>query len=103
MLPNSTTNALTQGREGFDYDKDGNFQGAGGEQAIDLLRIHYIYAYLGLELKTGMKYSNRVNLLALANEAMGTNYKRKQQAYDNMTHLLLEAGELRLNTEGEEA
>lgn len=102
MLPSNTLNALTQGREGFDYDKEGNFQGAGGEQAIDLLRLHYIYSYLGLELKTGMKYSNRINLLALANEAMGTEYKRKQKAYEHMTHLLLEAGELRLNTEGEE-
>ena len=55
MIPSKTLDALTEGREGFDYDAEGNFSGAGGEKSVDLLRLHYLYSSMKLELKTGMK------------------------------------------------
>ena len=95
MLPNKTLDALTEGREGFDYDTEGNFTGCGGEKAIDLLRLHYLHSALELELKTGMKISGKVKTLRVANEMLGTNYKRKQQALEHLNQIMKLAGEIR--------
>ena len=95
MLPGKTLTALTEGRERFDYDTEGNFMGCGGEKSIDLLRLHYLHSALELELKTRMKISGRVNTLRVANELLGTNYKRKQQAYDHLNQIMKLAGEIK--------
>ena len=105
MLPNETLDAVTKGREGFDYDTEGNFRGAGGDNAINLLRLHTLYSSLKLEVNTGMKMSARINTLAVANQMLGTNYKRKAKALEHLEAVLVMAGEVRnppLKT-GEEA
>ena len=105
MLPETTLSAVTKGREGFDYDQDGNFQGAGGKDGVNLFILHSLVSYLRLEIKTGMKMTANASTLRKANEMLGTNYKRKQQALDHLEALLVSAGELpnqRLKTEGDE-
>jgi hypothetical protein len=94
MLPNETLDAVTKGREGFGYDKDGNFQSAGGRQAMDLFILHSLVSYLRLEIKTGMKMTAKASTLKKANQMLGTNYKRKQQALDHLQAVLVMAGEL---------
>jgi len=68
MIPSKTLDALTEGREGFRYDAEGNFTGCGGEKSIDLLRLHYLHSSMKLELKTGAKISRNVNTLKVANQ-----------------------------------
>jgi hypothetical protein len=94
MLPNETLDAVTKGREGFDYDSEGNFTGCGGEDAINLLRLHTLYGTLKLEVKTGMNWSSRFSTLAVANEMLGTNYKRKAKALEHVEAVLVMAGEI---------
>lgn len=103
MLPNETLDAVTKGREGFDYDSEGNFTGAGGTDAINLLRLHTLYSTLKLEVKTGMNWSSRFSTLAVANQMLGTNYKRKAKALEHVEAVLVMAGEIQnppLKTEG---
>lgn len=95
MIPNKTLNALTEGREGFSYDLEGNFSGAGGEKSINLLRLHYLRSSIKLELKTGIKISRGVNTLRVANQMLGTNYKRKTQALEHLESIMELAGELK--------
>jgi hypothetical protein len=95
MIPNKTLDALTEGREGFSYDSEGNFSGAGGEKSINLLRLHYLRSSIKLELKTGMKISRGVNTLKVANQMLGTNYKRKTQALEHLESIMELAGELK--------
>lgn len=95
MIPTRTLDALTEGREGFNYDAEGNFTGCGGEKSIDLLRLHTLYSSMSLELKTGMKISRGINTLKIANELLGTNWKRKAQAFAHLESILTLAGELR--------
>jgi hypothetical protein len=94
MLPNETLDAVTKGREGFDYDTEGNFTGAGGTDAINLLRLHTLYSTLKLEVKTGMNWSSRFSTLAVANQMLGTNYKRKAKALEHVEAVLVMAGEI---------
>lgn len=94
MLPNKTLDAVTKGRAGFDYDKNGNFTGCGGDDAINLLRLHTLYGTLKLEVKTGMNWSSRFSTLAVANEMLGTNYKRKAKALEHVEAVLVMAGEI---------
>lgn len=94
MLPNETLDAVTKGREGFDYDSEGNFTGAGGTDAINLLRLHTLYSTLKLEVKTGMNWSSRFSTLAVANQMLGTNYKRKAKALEHVEAVLVMAGEI---------
>lgn len=94
MLPNETLDAVTKGREGFDYDTEGNFTGAGGTDAMNLLRLHTLYNTLKLEVKTGMNWSSRFSTLAVANEMLGTNYKRKAKALEHVEAVLVMAGEI---------
>ena len=102
MLPTETLNALTDGRKGFSYDEEGNFRGAGGREAVDLFILHSLVSYLRLEIKTGMKMTAKASTLRKANEMLGTNYKRKQQALDHLEAVLSMAGEARLKTSEEE-
>ena len=95
MLPNETIDALAKGREGFNYNKDGDFSGAGGVDAMNLLRLHSLRSALRLETTTNLKISRKVNTLKVANEMLGTNYKRKQQALDHLETLLIITGELK--------
>lgn len=92
MIPNRTLDAVTKGREGFRYDEDGTFTGADGREAVDLYTLIVLHSYLQLQIKTNMRF--RVNLLAKANEVLGTNYKRRQQALDHLGAVLRSAGEL---------
>lgn len=86
-LPESTLDALTTGRHGFEFDEDGNFRGASGTAAVGLYRLITIQNALAFEVRTGMKMS-RVSALKAANAALGTNYKRKQKALDHITAVL---------------
>lgn len=95
MIPSKTLDALTEGREGFSYDTEGNFTGAGGEKSIDLLRLHYLYSSMKLELKTGAKISRNVNTLKVANQMLGTDYKRKEKALAHLESLMKLAGEIK--------
>lgn len=95
MIPNKTLDALTEGREGFNYDTEGNFIGCGGKKSIDLLTLHYLHSSLELELKTGMRISSRVNTLKVANDWLGTNYKRKDKALAHLKEIMKLAGEIR--------
>ena len=95
MIPSKTLDALTEGREGFSYDTEGNFTGAGGEKSIDLLRLHYLYSSMKLELKTGMKISRNVNTLKVANQMLGTDYKRKEKALAHLESLMKLVGEIK--------
>ena len=95
MLPSETLNALTNGRDGFQYAEDGHAHTIGGEDGINLLRLHMAYSCLKLEVKTGMKYSSRFSTLSVVNEMLGTNYKRKAPALAHIEQVLELAGELR--------
>jgi hypothetical protein len=95
VIPSKTLDALTEGREGFNYDAEGNFTGCGGEKSIDLLRLHYLRSSIQLELKTGMKISRNVNTLKVANQLLGTNYKRKAQALEHLESIMKLAGEIK--------
>jgi hypothetical protein len=101
MLPNETLNALTNGRNGFEYTVEGHAHTIGGEDGIELLRLHMAYSCLKLEVKTGLKYSNRFSTLAVVNQMLGTNYKRKAPALAHIEQILELAGELRQNEEAE--
>jgi hypothetical protein len=102
MLPNETLDAVTKGREGFNYTEDGEFQGASGREAVDLFILHSLVSYLRLEIKTGMKMTARASTLAKANEVLGTNYKRKDKALAHLEQVLELAGELKPKTGEEE-
>ena len=95
MIPSKTLDALTEGRDGFRYDAEGNFTGCGGEKSIDLLRLHYLHSSMKLELKTKAKISRNVNTLKVANQLLGTNYKRKTQALEHLESIMKLAGEIR--------
>jgi hypothetical protein len=94
MLPTETLDAVTKGREGFGYDEEGNFRSAGGREAMDLFILHSLVSYLRLEIKTGMKMTAKASTLKKANQMLGTNYKRKQQALDHLEAVLVMAGEI---------
>ena len=95
MIPSKTLDALTEEREVYSYDTEGNFTGAGGEKSIDLLRLHYLYSSMKLELKTGAKISRNVNTLKVANQMLGTDYKRKEKALAHLESLMKLVGEIK--------
>lgn len=95
-LPEATLNAVTRGRNGFIYNSEGNFMGAGGAEAMDLFTLHCVRSWLELEIKTGMRMTAKASTLVKANQMLGTNYKRKQQALNHITSLLASAGELQI-------
>jgi hypothetical protein len=91
-LPERTLEAVTKGREGFEYHEDGSFAIASGPAAVGLIRLKMIKTTLEFEIKTGMKMS-RVSALKAANADLGTNYRTKKQALAHITSLLKSAGE----------
>lgn len=97
MIPEQTIDAITEGRKGFEYYEDGSVQSVSGEQGMNLLRLHYLYSSMKFELKTGMNMTRGVNTLKVANEMLGTNYKRKQKAFEHLESLMTIAGELKDN------
>lgn len=64
-----------------------------GRAMIENMRLITLRVALGTEIRTGMKRSNSGrSTLALVNEAMGTSFKRKRDAYDEFDLRLTEAG-----------
>lgn len=64
-----------------------------GPQQVEAARLIVVRSALRLEIKTGMKRSNRGrSTLAIANEAMGTNHRTKEKAYAALNALMVEAG-----------
>jgi hypothetical protein len=53
-----------------------------------------LYGTLKLEVKTGMNWSSRFSTLAVANQMLGTNYKRKAKALEHVEAVLVMAGEI---------
>ena len=93
MLPESTLEALTNGRKHIEHNKNGEMVSASGI-GVDLYILHSLVGWIKLELKTGMKMTSRGSTLKKANEMLGTNYKRKQQALEHLEAVLVMAGEL---------
>lgn len=93
-LPEHTLNALTKGPDNIEVTETGTVF-YDGEDAVHLYRLSVIRSSLAFEIKTGMKMS-RVSALKAANAALGTKYRRKQQALDHLDGLLTS-----FNTEGE--
>jgi hypothetical protein len=85
QIPDRTVDALTKGPEGL-TDHDGMIMAAGPD-AVHLVRLVAIRSALAFEIETGMKMT-RVSALAAANAALGTKYRRKQQALDHLEGLL---------------
>jgi hypothetical protein len=102
MLPQETLDALSEGRKGFSYTEDGEFQGAGGKEAVNLFVLHILVSSLRLEIKTGMRMTAKASTLAKANAVLGTNYKRKDKALAHLEQVLELAGELKPKTGEEE-
>jgi hypothetical protein len=85
-LPQKTQDALDHGREGMTAHESGMFS-ADGPDAVQMVRLFTIRSALDFEVRTGMKMT-RVSALAAANDALGTNYKRKATALKAMNELL---------------
>ena len=88
-LPQHTQDAIDYGRDGITV-REGGGMSADGEAAVHLYRLHVIQHSLEFEIKTGVKMS-RFSALKAANAALGTNYRRKQQALDALNYLLEDA------------
>jgi hypothetical protein len=86
-LPESTLEALTNGHENMSFNEDGHLTSASGS-GVDLYILVSLISWIKLELKTGMKMTRHGSTLRKANEMLGTNYKRKQQALDHLESLL---------------
>ncbi|ANH49388.1 hypothetical protein uvFWCGRAMDCOMC440_025 [Freshwater phage uvFW-CGR-AMD-COM-C440] len=93
-LPEQTLEALTNGHNHIKFDENGEMTSASGS-GLDLYVLVSLIGWIKLELKTGMKITARGSTLRKANEVLGTNYKRKQQALDHLEGLLsiLQTGE----------
>jgi hypothetical protein len=87
MLPEQTLEALTNGQDNMRFNEDGHLTSASGS-GLDLYILISLIGWIELELKTGMKMTRRGSTLKKANEMLGTNYKRKQQALDHLKSVL---------------
>jgi len=86
-LPEQTLEALTNGHNHMEFNENGEMTSASGS-GLDLYVLVSLIGWIKLELKTGMKITARGSTLRKANEVLGTNYKRKQQALDHLEGLL---------------
>lgn len=86
-LPESTLEALTNGRNNMEFNENGDMTSAHGS-GVDLYILVSLVSWMKLELKTGMKMTAKGSTLKKANQMLGTNYKRKQQALDHLEGLL---------------
>jgi hypothetical protein len=93
-LPERTIEAVTNGHQYIEVNESGEVTSASGI-GVDLYVLVSLVSWIKLELKTGMKMTARGSTLKKANEMLGTNYKRKQQALDHLESLLsvLKTGE----------
>jgi hypothetical protein len=87
MLPEQTLEALTNGQDNMRFNEEGHLTSASGS-GVDLYILISLISWIELELKTGMKMTRRGSTLRKANEMLGTNYKRKQQALDHLKSVL---------------
>jgi hypothetical protein len=87
-LPEHTIEALTNGHQHMEFNENGDMTSANGS-GVDLYVLVSLVSWIKLELKTGMKMTRHGSTLKKANEMLGTNYKRKQQALDHLESLLL--------------
>ena len=87
MLPEQTLEALTNGQDNMRFNEEGHLTSASGS-GVDLYILISLISWIELELKTGMKMTRRGSTLKKANEILGTNYKRKQQALDHLKSVL---------------
>lgn len=61
-----------------------------GADAVNLYTILVLHNALGFEINTGLKMFHR-SLLADVNKVCGTNFRRKQAAYDYLTLVIAHA------------
>ena len=87
MLPEQTLEALTNGQDNMRFNEEGHLTSASGS-GVDLYILISLISWIELELKTGMKMTRRGSTLRKANEMLGINYKRKQQALDHLKSVL---------------
>ena len=86
-LPEHTLEALTNGHNNMEFNENGDMTSAHGS-GVDLYILISLVSWIKLELKTGMKMTAKGSTLKKANEMLGTNYRRKQQALDHLEALL---------------
>jgi len=86
-LPEETLEALTNGATNMSFNEDGHMTSASGS-GVNLYILISLISWIELELKTGMKMTRHGSTLKKANEMLGTNYKRKQQALDHLKSLM---------------
>ena len=86
-LPEQTLEALTNGHKNMDFNENGEMTSASGS-GVDLYVLISLVSWIKLELKTGMKMTAKGSTLKKANQMLGTNYRRKQQALDHLEALL---------------
>ena len=86
-LPERTLEAVTNGAKHMDFNENGEMTSAGGS-GVDLYVLISLVSWIKLELKTGMKMTAKGSTLKKANQMLGTNYRRKQQALDHLESLL---------------
>jgi hypothetical protein len=86
-LPEHTLEALTNGHNNMQFNEDGHMTSASGS-GVDLYVLVSLVSWIKLELKTGMKMTRNGSTLKKANEMLGTNYRRKEQALAHLESLL---------------
>jgi len=86
-LPEETLEALTNGANHMTFNESGEMTSASGS-GVDLYILLSLITWIEFELNTGMKMTSKGSTLRKANEMLGTNYKRKQQALDHLKALM---------------
>jgi hypothetical protein len=86
-LPEETLEALTNGANHMTFNENGEMTSASGS-GVDLYVLVSLVSWIKLELKTGMKMTRNGSTLKKANEMLGTNYRRKEQALAHLEGLL---------------
>jgi len=86
-LPEETLEALTNGANHMTFNESGEMTSASGS-GVDLYVLVSLVSWIKLELKTGMKMTRHGSTLRKANEMLGTNYRRKEQALAHLEGLL---------------
>lgn len=86
-LPERTIEAVTNGQQHMEFNENGEMTSASGI-GVDLYILHSLVGWIKLELKTGMKMTAKGSTLKKANEMLGTNYRRKEQALAHLESLL---------------
>jgi hypothetical protein len=86
-LPEETLEALTNGANHMTFNESGEMSSASGS-GVDLYILLSLVSWIKLELKTGMKMTRNGSTLKKANEMLGTNYRRKEQALAHLEGLL---------------